>query len=193
MAVLPGVLGCSFDRLPATSLGTGRTGGPCDVRFRYASEPIQRYRGTIAGWPNHLRSLATSIMKDPGMCPESCLCPELVKCQPANPRAWEQEPSLACRSVMACVKRRQGGARRVRETPKLLSSKVPMTSPGSAGNTCRRGCLSGGTFRGMGSHRVSRGTGGTREAHRQPCTGRHGRWGARGDPGVEISARLIYD
>ncbi|MDH3558731.1 MAG: hypothetical protein OES18_23055 [Deltaproteobacteria bacterium] len=31
MAVLPGVLGCSFDRL--------RTGGPCDVPFRYASEP----------------------------------------------------------------------------------------------------------------------------------------------------------
>ncbi|MDH3557468.1 MAG: hypothetical protein OES18_16615 [Deltaproteobacteria bacterium] len=31
MAVLPGVLGCSFDRL--------RTGSPCDVPFRYASEP----------------------------------------------------------------------------------------------------------------------------------------------------------
>ncbi|MDH3930026.1 MAG: hypothetical protein OEV22_19020 [Deltaproteobacteria bacterium] len=31
MVVLPGVLGCSFDRL--------RTGGPCDVPFRYASEP----------------------------------------------------------------------------------------------------------------------------------------------------------
>ncbi|MGB5922311.1 MAG: hypothetical protein WBG51_03685 [Syntrophobacteria bacterium] len=30
MAVLPGVLGCSFDRL--------RTGSPCDVPFRYASE-----------------------------------------------------------------------------------------------------------------------------------------------------------
>jgi len=32
MAVLLGVLGCSFDRL--------RTGGPCDVPFRYASAPI---------------------------------------------------------------------------------------------------------------------------------------------------------
>ena len=31
MAVLPGVLECSFDRL--------RTGSPCDVPFRYASEP----------------------------------------------------------------------------------------------------------------------------------------------------------
>ncbi|MGB6282696.1 MAG: hypothetical protein WBG91_21005 [Syntrophobacteria bacterium] len=31
LAVLPGVLGCSFDRL--------RTGSPCDVPFRYASEP----------------------------------------------------------------------------------------------------------------------------------------------------------
>jgi hypothetical protein len=31
MAVLPGVLGCSFDRL--------RTGSPCDVLFKYASDP----------------------------------------------------------------------------------------------------------------------------------------------------------
>ncbi len=38
MDVLSGVLGCSFDRL--------RTGSPCDVSFRYASEPIPRYRGT---------------------------------------------------------------------------------------------------------------------------------------------------
>jgi hypothetical protein len=38
MAVLPGVLGCSFDRL--------RTGSPCDVPLRYASEPIPRYRET---------------------------------------------------------------------------------------------------------------------------------------------------
>jgi hypothetical protein len=30
MAVLPGVLGCSFDRL--------RTSSPCDVPFRYASD-----------------------------------------------------------------------------------------------------------------------------------------------------------
>ena len=32
MTVLPGVLGCSFDRL--------RTGSPCDVLFKYASAPI---------------------------------------------------------------------------------------------------------------------------------------------------------
>jgi len=32
MTVLPGVLGCSFDRL--------RTGSPCDVLFKYASDPI---------------------------------------------------------------------------------------------------------------------------------------------------------
>jgi hypothetical protein len=30
MAVLPGVLGCSFDRL--------RTGSPCDVPFRYGNQ-----------------------------------------------------------------------------------------------------------------------------------------------------------
>ena len=40
MAVLPGVLRCSFDRLPETTLGTGRTGSPCDVPFRYASVSI---------------------------------------------------------------------------------------------------------------------------------------------------------
>jgi hypothetical protein len=48
MAVLPGVLGCSFDRLPGTMPGTGRTGSPCDVLLRYASEPIPRCRGTVA-------------------------------------------------------------------------------------------------------------------------------------------------
>jgi hypothetical protein len=53
MAVLPGVLGCSFDRL--------RTGSPCDVPFRYASKPIPRYRGTVAKWHDHLRVLATAI------------------------------------------------------------------------------------------------------------------------------------
>ncbi|MGB5923374.1 MAG: hypothetical protein WBH36_14180, partial [Syntrophobacteria bacterium] len=36
----PGVLGCSFDRLPETTLGTGRTGSPCDVLFKYASVSI---------------------------------------------------------------------------------------------------------------------------------------------------------
>ncbi|MGB6281664.1 MAG: hypothetical protein WBF55_02940 [Syntrophobacteria bacterium] len=40
MAALPGVRGCSFDRL--------RTGGPCEEPFRYASEPIPQYRGTVA-------------------------------------------------------------------------------------------------------------------------------------------------
>ena len=53
MTVLPGVLGCSFDRL--------RTGSPCDVPLRYASEPIPRYRGTVARWHAHLRGLATAI------------------------------------------------------------------------------------------------------------------------------------
>jgi hypothetical protein len=52
-AVLPGVLGCSFDRL--------RTGSPCDVPFRYASKPIPRCRGTVALWHAHLRGLATAI------------------------------------------------------------------------------------------------------------------------------------
>ena len=43
----PGVIGCSFGRLPATALGTGRTSSLCDVPFRYASGPIPQYRGTV--------------------------------------------------------------------------------------------------------------------------------------------------
>ena len=38
----------------------------------------------------------------------------------------------------------------MRETPKLLSLKLPMASPESAGNTCRRTSLGGRGFRGHG-------------------------------------------
>ncbi len=58
MAVLPGVLGCSFDKL--------RTSSPCDVPFRYASEPIPRYRGTVARLHAHLHVLATEIHETSG-------------------------------------------------------------------------------------------------------------------------------
>ncbi|MDH3555287.1 MAG: hypothetical protein OES18_05480 [Deltaproteobacteria bacterium] len=47
MAVLLGVLGCSFDRL--------RTGSPCDVPFRYASEP------TPCGYPVARASSSRSL------------------------------------------------------------------------------------------------------------------------------------
>ena len=40
---------------------------PCDVPFRYASEPIPRYRGTIARWHDHLRALATAIHEISGL------------------------------------------------------------------------------------------------------------------------------
>ena len=70
MAVLPGVLGCSFDRLPGTMPGTGRTGSPCDVPFRYASEPIPRDRGTVARWHILLHGLATEIRKISGLIVE---------------------------------------------------------------------------------------------------------------------------
>jgi hypothetical protein len=50
MAVLPSVLGCSFDRL--------RTGSPCNVPFRYASD---QSRGTVTRWRAHLSGLATAI------------------------------------------------------------------------------------------------------------------------------------
>ena len=38
MAVLPGVLGCSFDKLPGTMPGTGMTGSPWDVLLRYGNQ-----------------------------------------------------------------------------------------------------------------------------------------------------------
>ena len=44
--------------------------GPCDVPFRYASEPIPRYRGTVARWHAHLRGLATAIHEISGLDPE---------------------------------------------------------------------------------------------------------------------------
>ena len=50
MAVLPGVLGCSFDRL--------RTGSPCDVPFRYASEPTPC--GCQVARPSNSRSLRSA-------------------------------------------------------------------------------------------------------------------------------------
>ncbi|MGB6278984.1 MAG: hypothetical protein WBG91_02080 [Syntrophobacteria bacterium] len=57
MDVLPGVLGCSFDpfdelragKLPETTLGTGRTGSPCDVPFRYGNQ-----HPAVARWHTHL-------------------------------------------------------------------------------------------------------------------------------------------
>jgi hypothetical protein len=57
MAVLPGVLGCSFDRL--------RTGSLCDVPFRYVSEPIPRYRGTVTRWHILLHGLAKELREIP--------------------------------------------------------------------------------------------------------------------------------
>jgi hypothetical protein len=44
MAVLPGVLGCSFDRL--------RTGSPCDVPFRYGNQS-RGTAGRVARWHAH--------------------------------------------------------------------------------------------------------------------------------------------
>jgi len=51
MAVLPRVLNCR----------------PCDVPFRYASEPIPRCRGTVARLHAHPRGLATAIHEISGL------------------------------------------------------------------------------------------------------------------------------
>jgi len=44
--------------VPSTGSGQAH---PCDVLFKYASEPIPRYRGTVDRWHAHLRGLATAI------------------------------------------------------------------------------------------------------------------------------------
>jgi len=45
--------------------------GPYDVPSRYASEPIPRYRGTVARWHVHLRGLATAIHEISGLGQET--------------------------------------------------------------------------------------------------------------------------
>ncbi|MDH3558041.1 MAG: hypothetical protein OES18_19560 [Deltaproteobacteria bacterium] len=57
MAALPGVLGCSFDRL--------RTGSPCDVPFSRGTPRNQH--PAVARWHAHLRDLATAIHEIPGL------------------------------------------------------------------------------------------------------------------------------
>ncbi|MEE8315478.1 MAG: hypothetical protein V3R70_02895 [Syntrophobacteria bacterium] len=40
---------------------------PCDVPFRYAWDPIPRYRGTVARLHPHLHGLATAIHETSGL------------------------------------------------------------------------------------------------------------------------------
>jgi hypothetical protein len=47
--------------VPSTTL---RTGSPCDVPFRYASD---QSRGTVTKWHDHLRGLATAIHETSGL------------------------------------------------------------------------------------------------------------------------------
>ncbi|MEE9120577.1 MAG: hypothetical protein V3U56_04740 [Syntrophobacteria bacterium] len=58
MAVLPGVLGCSFGRL--------RTGSPCDVPFRYASDQSRGAAGRLPGGPTIFVVSRQQFMKYPG-------------------------------------------------------------------------------------------------------------------------------
>ncbi len=56
--------------------------GPCDVPFRYASEPIPRYRGTVARWHTHLRGLATAIHEVSGPVEKLLFRPSVARCKP---------------------------------------------------------------------------------------------------------------
>ncbi len=62
MAVLPGVLGCSFD-YAQDRLSLRRT-------IQVCLGPIPRYRGTVARWHAHLRGLATAIHEISGLATE---------------------------------------------------------------------------------------------------------------------------
>jgi hypothetical protein len=44
---------------------------PYDVPFRYASDPIPRYRGTVARWHSHLNGLVTAIHEISGQGSDS--------------------------------------------------------------------------------------------------------------------------
>jgi hypothetical protein len=52
-----------------------------------------------------------------GVRPDKLSGSELVKGQPAKPKAWEQEPTLACFLVRESAKRREEGERGVRINP----------------------------------------------------------------------------
>jgi hypothetical protein len=47
--------------------------GPCDVPFRYVSEPIPQCRGTVVRWHAHLRDLATAIHEISGLAQQLLL------------------------------------------------------------------------------------------------------------------------
>jgi len=53
-------MGALLSELEALRAGSQASSGvgSCDVPFRYASEPIPRYRGTVTRWPARLALLA---------------------------------------------------------------------------------------------------------------------------------------
>ena len=71
MAVLPGVLGCSFDRLPETTLpetSSGQAGQAGQAPpATYRSGTPRNQHPAVARWHTHLRGLATAIHEISGL------------------------------------------------------------------------------------------------------------------------------
>jgi hypothetical protein len=81
------------------------------------------------------------------VCPESCGYSESVQIRSINPRAWGWEPSLACITVMACMKRRQEGERGVRVSPESYIVEGADIVAHNRRQHLPQKCLSGRTFR----------------------------------------------
>ena len=85
-----------------------------------------------------------------GVRPESCGYSESVQIRCINPKAWEWELSLACMTVMACMKRRQGGERGVRVSPESYIVEGADIVAHNRRQHLPQKCLSGRTFREQG-------------------------------------------
>jgi hypothetical protein len=82
-----------------------------------------------------------------GVRPGSCGYSESVQIRSINPRAWEWELSLACMTVMTCMKRRQGGVRGVRVSPESYIVEGADIVTHNRRQHLPQKCLSGRTFR----------------------------------------------
>jgi len=82
--------------------------------------------------------------------PESCGLSKSVEFRSVSPKAWEREPSLACMTVTACTKRRQGGGRGVRVNPESYIVEGADTVAHGRRQYLPLNCLSGRTFREQG-------------------------------------------
>lgn len=98
----------------------------------------------------YLALFSPRFMNNVGVRPESCGLSKSVEIRCINPMAWEWEPSLACVTVTACTKRRQGGGRGVRIHPESYIIEGADTVAHGRRQYLPLNSLSGRTFREQG-------------------------------------------